>query len=117
MKRPTMAMSVWGLAVFLMLTSRLWAAAPGHPVVGTRFAITAATFRENLGSRRAALEAAVAQRMAQLCAEELSYVEWRALTNEPAADDPPWILRGSMVAGSSSTFIPAVRRSILSQAR
>jgi hypothetical protein len=108
MKRRTWTTVVWALGVFLMLTTRSWSAAPGHPVVGTRFTITAGTFRENLGSRRAALEAAVAQRMAQLCAEELSYVEWQALTNEPAADDPLWVLRGSMVAGSSSTFIPAV---------
>jgi|GEM_PF-3132357 len=101
-------MAVWGVGVLLAMTGGLWAATPGHPVVGTRFSITASTFRETLGSRRMALEAEVAQRMAQMCAEELSYVEWRAMTNGPSADDPMWVLKGTMTAGSSSTFIPAV---------
>lgn len=86
----------WGLAAETRL-----------PVVGTRFAIMARTFAENLGSGRAALETEVARRMAALGAEELGYVEWRALTESPSADDPAWVLEGSMVAGSSS-FFPAI---------
>lgn len=100
----------WGLGVFLLVVAggSGQAGSPGHPVVGTRFSIVSPTFSENLGPRRAALEAEVAQRMAQWCGEELSYVEWRALTNAPSADDPPWVLKGTMVAGSSTSFIPPV---------
>ncbi len=108
MRKTTLERTVLGIGVLLVSVAGPLADEPGQPVVGTRFTIAAPAFSENLGSRRAALEAEVAEQMALICAEELSYVDWRALTNAPSADDPTWVLEGSMVAGGSSSFLPPV---------
>lgn len=108
-----LGVAVWvavGVAVGVALLaggSDVGAQEPGRPAVGVRFEITAEGFLEGLGERRAAVEADVARRVADHCAAELSYVRWLALTNPPAAGDPPWILLGTMRSQGSSD-IPAV---------
>ncbi|MGE3313017.1 MAG: hypothetical protein AB7O66_23865, partial [Limisphaerales bacterium] len=108
MKRTTLRWMFPGLGMLMVLAAGSRAADPVQPVVGTRFSIAAPVFNENLGSRRSPLEAEVAAQMALICAEELSYVDWRPLTNGPSADDPTWVLEGTMFAGGTSSFLPPV---------
>ncbi len=112
MKRPTtlprgIGWLLPGTILVAVLLDRGSAAQVARPAVGIRFAITAPAFVETMGPRLDGLQADAARRIGELCAAELSYVEWRALTNPPAAGDPSWTLKGTMLAEGSSV-IPAV---------
>lgn len=106
-KRRTMLGSVWLALSALLGIDGL--AADGPPrVVGTRFVIAARTFTDTIPDGGAGLAAEVGTRMAVLAAGELSYLQWRPLTNPPSADDPVWVLKGTLVASGSSKFFPEV---------
>ena len=99
-------MSLMALGVCLAGGGRAGAAEGPRPVVGVRFSILAREFVETLHSRRPELETLVARRMAELCAGELSYVDWRVLTNAPSTSDPTWVFQGSLISEGSTTFPP-----------
>ncbi|MCC6232169.1 MAG: hypothetical protein IT580_05965 [Verrucomicrobiales bacterium] len=67
-------------------------------VVGVRFEIDAKRVLMNLSAARAGVEAAATAQLTERCRDRFPYVEWRPLTNAPASNDPPFLLRVSMTA-------------------
>ncbi|HAB15347.1 MAG TPA: hypothetical protein DCE44_02740, partial [Verrucomicrobiales bacterium] len=75
-----------------------------RPVVGTRFSIVAPAFVDNLNNNRSTLETTQAQLMATLCAKQFPYLDWKALTNAASTNDPPRILKGSLVEEGQGAY-------------
>ncbi len=90
--------------------------AESAPAIGVRCAITVPVFRENLEAQCPGIEREVATFLARLAGEQFPYLQWVALSNAPATNDPAFILSASLVAAGSGT-IPAAQLTFAWQER